>query len=87
MLSTFTNYPFFFPILKEHLLINYEELAKVGDRYRNKTVQLSEFTVPYYGRLRLRQYLTHVALMRMGGNDSMVVKRVEQVIYEVSIKD
>lgn len=87
MLSTFTNYPFFFPILKEHLLINYEELAKVGDRYRNKTVHLSEFTVPYYGRLRLRQYLTHVALMRMAGNDSMVVKRVEQVIYEVSIKD
>lgn len=87
MLSTFTNYPFFFPILKEHLLINYEELAKVGDRYRNKTVQLSEFTVPYYGRLRLRQYLTHVSLMRMAGNDSMMVKRVEQVIYEVSIKD
>lgn len=87
MLSTFTNHPFFLLILKEHLLINYEELAKVGDRYRNKTVQLSEFTVPYYGRLRLRQYLTNVALMRMAGNDSMVVKRVEQVIYEVRIKD
>ena len=87
MLSTFTNYPFFLLILKEHLFINYEELAKVSDRYRNKTVQLSEFTVPYYGRLRLRQYLAHVALMRMAGNDSMVVKRVEQVIYEVRIKD
>ena len=69
------------------MFINYEELAKVGDRYRNKTVLLSEFTVPYYGRFRLRQYLTHIALMRMVGNDSMVVKRVQQVIYEVSIKD
>ena len=87
MLSIFTNHPFFLLILKEHLFINYEEIAKVGDRYRNKTVQLSKFTVPYYGRLRLRQYLTHVALMRMAGNDSMVVKRVEQVIYEVRIKD
>ena len=74
-----------FPIPKEHLLVDGVGQEKIRERYASKTVYLSQFTLPCYGELTVKQYLTLVALMRVPRNMSDTVELVEQIICEVCV--
>ena len=74
-----------FPIPKEHLFVNDVEGEKIPESYGGKLGYLSHFTTSYDGQLTVREYLTLAALMRIPGNISRTVERVEQIICEVSI--
>ena len=58
---------------------------EIHNSYTNRTVFLSQFMVPYYGEVTVRQYLLLAALMRMPRNTKNMAKfkRVERIISEV----
>ena len=55
------------------------------ESYGGKLSYLSQLTPSYDGELTVKEYLTLAALMRLPGNISHTVERVEQIICEVSI--
>ena len=58
---------------------------EIHDNYASKTAFLSQYTIPYYREVTVRQYLLLAAFMRMPRNMNNTAKfeRVEQIISEV----
>ena len=67
------------------MFVNDVEGEKIRESYGGKLGYLSQLTPSYDGELTVKEYLTLAALMRIPGNISHTVERVEQIICEVSI--